>query len=411
MASVSVLNEDTFLPSLERVREEIRGKFFRVHQVLRGRETELLSDLNQLEEQYRGDAITEQIEDLEKLKEAELDAFKVNRNKDLVMQHISELDDRVRKIREDWEKERASLRRVELMWDEELETRLSELGAIRVSSVRDYRAIENPAIVAGKHSFVISKEAGMFYRPRSIDIHPKTNNVYVCDSWNHRVQVFTKSLQFIFDFNEKMFYPVVLCISKNSVYVTQYGGHCLNEYTAEGKFLKSVGKQGKKKLEFDYPRGVAVSNDKNRIYVCDRNNNRIQCLNLNHTFNSAIKDIPEPLDIKITAEEIVVAIEGEHWIRYYNYTHQLIREIIPRGEGRHVSDLRHFCLDAEQNIIITDRLAHCVLIFTSKGELVYKFGKKGTGSGEFSDPEGITVDSENKIIVVSHNPNFCLQLF
>ena len=412
MASVSVLSEDRFRSKIERVREEIRRKFFRAHQVQRERETELLSELDQLEERYRGDAITEQIEDLEKLKEVELATSKVNKNKDLVMQHVSELDDRVRKLREDWEKERASMRRVELEWDAELEARLSELGAIRVSSFRDYREIENPVIVASKHSEEKSKYAGIFFNnPHSIAIHPETNNVYVCDHGNDRVQVFTKSLEFLFAFSGNILYPFGISISNNSVYVTHYNCHCLNEYTAEGKFLKSVGKKGKKNLEFAYPRAVAVSNDKNRIYVCDWGNNRIQCLNLNLAFNSVISDIPDPRDIKITAEEIVVLTVGEHWIRYYNYTHQLIREIIPRGRGGHVTNPFHFFLDAEQNVIITDWSAHCVRIFTSKGELIHKFGRKGTGRGEFYYPTGITVDSENRIIVASRNPNFPLQIF
>ena len=70
-----------------------------------------------------------------------------------------------------------------------------------------------------------------------------------------------------------------------------------------------------------------------------------------------------------------------------------------------------FCLDAEQNIIITDSKAHCVTIFTSKGELIHKFGRRGTRRGELFIPAGIAVDSENRIIVASHNPNFCLQIF
>ena len=375
MATPNLQEPDRFLEHIGRVREEIGRKFFRAHQVLGERETELLTELDQLEGRYRGNAITEQIEDLKKLKEVELATSKVNKNKDLVMQHVSELDDRVRKLREDWEKERASMRRVVLEWDAELKARLSELGAIRVSSFRDYREIENPVIVASKHNEEKSKYVGIFFNnPHSIAIHPETNNVYVCDAENHRVQVFTKYLEFLSDFSKNMSHPYGMCISNNSVYVTQRGGHCLNEYTAEGKFLKSVGKQGKKKLEFNHPRGVTASIDEDRIYACDSENNRIQCLNLNLTFNSVISDIPHLLDIKITAEEIVVLTVGDHWIRYYNYIHQLIRKIIPRREAGYVTNPWCFCLDAEQNILITDWLADCVLIFTSKGELIHKFG-------------------------------------
>ena len=95
--------------------------------------------------------------------------------------------------------------------------------------------------------------------------------------------------------------------------------------------------------------------------------------------------------------------EGKYWIRYYNYTHQLTRKLIPCGEGGHVTNPWHFCLDAEQNILITDSSAHCVLIFSSKGELIHKFGGEETGRGELSYPRGIAVDSENRIIVVSRS--------
>ena len=411
MASVSVLSEDRFRLKVEGLREEIGRKFARAHQVLGEREIELLSELDQLEERYRGDDIIEQIEDLNQLREVQLATSKVNKNKDLVMQHVSELNDRVRSLRKDWEKKRARMGKVELEWDTELEARLREVGVIGMSAFRDYTQIKKPVMVAGKHSEEISKSDGMFCCPHSITIHPETNNVYVCDAWNHRVQVFSKSLQFLFDFSEEMYFPSDLCIRNKSVYVTQYAGHCLNEYTAKGKLLKSVGKEGKQKLEFVFPHGVAASKDKKRIYICDSNNNRIQCLYLNLAFNSIISDIPEPLDIKITAEEIVVLTKGEHWIRYYNYTHQLIRKIIPRGEGEHVTKPYHFCLDAKHNILITDSKAHCVLIFTSKGELMHKFGREGTGRGEFSTPKGIAVDCENRIIVASNNPDYCLQLF
>ena len=379
--------------------------------MLEERETELLSKLDQIEARYRGDGITEQTDELNQLKEIQLATAKRNENKDLVMQHVAELDNRVKKLREDWKKERASMWRVELEWDAELETGLSKLGAIRVSAFRDYKTIENPVIVAGAYSLGISESAGVFCNPLSIAIHPETNNVYVCDAgFNFRVQVFTKSLEFLFDFSEKMKFPFGICISNNSVYITQYGSHCLNKYTAEGKFLKSAGKEGKKKLEFFHPRGVDASNDKNRFYIGEWGNNRIQCLNFNLTFNSIISDIPQPLDIKLTAEEIVVLAEGEHCIRYYNFTHQLIRKIIPRGGG-HVTDPGYLCLDAQQNILITDSIAHCILIFTSKGELIHKFGREGTKRGELVVPQGIAVDSENRIIIASFNPNYCLQIF
>ena len=185
----------------------------------------------------------------------------------------------------------------------------------------------------------------------------------------------------------------------------------LNVYSTEGKFLNSVGKKGKGKLEFDSPRRVAISNEKKRIYICDSDNRRIQCLNLDLKFHSFIKDIPHPRDVKLTSDEVVVLTFRDTCVRYYNYSHQLIRQIIPRGEGNLVINPFRFCIDKANNILMTDRATNCVLILSNTGELIHKFGHKGEDRGEFIGVTGIALDSEDRIIVASENPNHCIQLF
>ena len=67
----------------------------------------------------------------------------------------------------------------------------------------------------------------------------------------------------------------------------------------------------------------------------------------------------------------------------------------------------YFCLDREINILITDFSANIVLIFSNRGELLYKLGKRG----DFISPTGIATDRDGRIIVVSHNPEHCIQIF
>ena len=149
----------------------------------------------------------------------------------------------------------------------------------------------------------------------------------------------------------------------------------------------------------------------NLIYICDYSNNRIQCFNLNLTFNSFIPKVNLPKDIKLTPQDIVVLTDGSPCIRFYDYSHQLIREIISRGEGNQVTNPMYFCLDRELNILITDLLAETVLIFSIGGTLLYKFGKRGECRGDFISPTGIATDRKGRIIVVSRNPEHCIQIF
>ena len=185
----------------------------------------------------------------------------------------------------------------------------------------------------------------------------------------------------------------------------------LTVYSTEGKYIQSFGKEGNKELEFRHPKGVAVSTVNNLIYICDCWNNHIQCLNLNLTFNSFIPKVNLPRDIKLTPEDIVVLTAGSPCIRFYNYSHQMIGEIITRGEGNQVINPVYFCLDRELNILITDFSANSVMIFSNRAELLYKLGKRAEGRGHFISPPGIATDKEGRIIVLSRNPEHCIQLF
>ena len=49
---------------------------------------------------------------------------------------------------------------------------------------------------------------------------------------------------------------------------------------------------------------------------------------------------------------------------------------------------------------VTDISNHCVYIFDSQNQLIHKFGKKGSGKGEFNQPFGLAFDSNDYLYVV-----------
>ena len=408
----SNLGEDLFLLQVEWVRGEIRTKFASAHQLLVERETELLSELQQLEERYRGTAVTEQIVELHRLKNENLANVKRNENKDLVMQYISNLENRVEKLGNELEKTRASMSNIIFVWDGQFEIGMSEIGAIKLLHDLEYSEKGIPRIVACKHMYEKSSSPGVFCGPRSVAIDPATSNIFICDWGNDRVQVFDKYLEYMFDFDELMAGPFGICVNDGKVYVTQYWRNCLNVYKANTKLLKSVGGKGEAKLEFNQPCGVGISTNTNLIYVCDRGNKRIQCLNLDFTFNSTISDIPEPRDVELTTSEIIVLTGGKDFIRCYNYMRQFVRFVNPYGKMEEITiDSWHFCIDKLGHILATSYDGHYVYILTSDGEIIRRFGRKGEGKGEFLEPTGIALDSECNIIVISKNSMNCLQIF
>ena len=104
---------------------------------------------------------------------------------------------------------------------------------------------ETPLMVACKLSYSESTLPGVFHFPQSIIIDSETDNVYICDFGNDRVQVFTKNLEFISDFETNMAQPAGICINHSKIYVTQVKSDSLNVYSTKRKFLNSVGSTGK----------------------------------------------------------------------------------------------------------------------------------------------------------------------
>jgi DNA-binding beta-propeller fold protein YncE len=73
-----------------------------------------------------------------------------------------------------------------------------------------------------------------------------------------------------------------------------------------GKYLREFGRKGTGPGEFDQPHGLAFD-AKERLYVADRSNNRIQILDKNGTFIEEWKQFSRPSGVYIRDEMIYVA--------------------------------------------------------------------------------------------------------
>ena len=69
-------------------------------------------------------------------------------------------------------------------------------------------------------------------------------------------------------------YACTTC-SNDMVYVSEGSNHRVSVFTSEGVFVSSFGSRGEGPGQFRFPRGVAVDYS-GVVYVCDRDNNRVQ---------------------------------------------------------------------------------------------------------------------------------------
>ena len=153
---------------------------------------------------------------------------------------------------------------------------------------------------------------------------------------------------------------------------------CELDYSLKKKPVLAVGKKGKANNELYHPRGLALDEPNQLIYIADWNNSRIQ----------------------------VVSFAGKFLKRFGH-------GILQRPCGIAVT---------EDNVFVTDQDLHALLQFSKKDyKLVRRTGTEGRGEGQLSNPSGLCTDyngdvylaesSNNRVSVFSKGLNFLKHLF
>ena len=109
-----------------------------------------------------------------------------------------------------------------------------------------------------------SSDDGKFWSPRGIAVDSQ-NNVYICDSFNNRIQKFDSSGNFILKFGSqgstsgKFIFPWFIRIdNKDNAYITDLQNHRVQVFSSSGTFLSSFGSQGNSNGQFNMTMGICI---------------------------------------------------------------------------------------------------------------------------------------------------------
>ena len=413
-----------FSKQISETRKSIKDRFKKSHEALVARENILLARVDSIEREYNHkiQLQNELTQSLTEAKSLNNEKLKANQLTNAREQIITILDKQLTELTADTDTN------IEFVWDNLFETDIEQLGSIKlndkmnISPTRtfspqvkhvepDYKTKQLPTAYRCKKSSD-KKSPGELNSPSCMSIHYKSENIYIADLSNHRVQVFSYNGDYLFMFSEKMCYPKGICVFQNTVFVTQYS-HCVNVYELEGKLMKSVGSKGNGEAQFSEPHGIDVSDRNHNIYVCDSDNNRVQILTEELKYHSmlGIGLFTYPLDIKVARDRVLVLDMSDPCMFIFNSEHLLINRTITRGSDKQTRNPHSFDIDRDYNIMMSDYGNHCVYVFNKEGEQIHKFGKQGQGIGEFNVPHGIVLDNTGRIIVVCRKDTNCLQFF
>ena len=161
--------------------------------------------------------------------------------------------------------------------------------------------------------------------------------------------------------------PRGIVIGGEVLYVAEYRGHRIHKLTTGGEFLGTFGQQGSGVGQFNGPRDIKI-NPEGKVYVADRNNNRIQVFHSDWTLSHIIDGIV------------------------------LVESSFTRPES--------ICFDLSGSVHLAGCDSNSLTVFTPCGQFLCKYGRT-----QIQHPRGIAIDSAGYSLVTNFNSAGSLSIF
>ncbi|KAL4222418.1 tripartite motif containing 71 [Mactra antiquata] len=202
--------------------------------------------------------------------------------------------------------------------------------------------------------------------------------ILITDRYNHRVQVFDPSGNCQLEFGEEgagdgqMSYPWgIACDSMGFIYVCDKENHRIQVFQSNGVFARKFGRLGRQNGQFENPHYLAISSD-NKVYVSDCGNHRIQVFSI-----------------------------------YGDYIFQFGSIGTMQGQMKHPKGI---AIDDQGFVVIADSGNNRIQVFRGDGRFYCMFGSYGSDNGQFKGLEGLAILGNGNVAVCDRE-NHRVQIF
>ena len=392
---------DSFEDEVTQIRNMIESQFSDISKLLITRKNKLLQELEEILNKYKQENIKrkEEFSELEKGLKLIQDNFQTTTLKELQSEFVISIQKKQKSI----DSESKLNNSISIEFDNRLLDLINVFGKISVDNSNDsylpvvqYTGKVRPVVSVGTQG----NGRREFKSPWGVVVEHKSENIYVTEQSNNRVQVFDRETKYLFEFgNDKMKYPLYIVIYKDRVFVTQNGDDCLLVYELSGEFIQQVGTPGSAEGQFNNPYGIAIHNTNGDIYICDCSNNRIQIFSNDYSYRSqfGMSILKYPTDIQLTKDSIFVLSYQNPFLYSFNYNLTQLYNTVCGSICKHLKCPYSFIIDGNDNFIISNYSNNNIVIFNNTGHLLH------TLTDSISQPTGVCLNSNGGIIVVGYN--------
>ena len=278
-------------------------------------------------------------------------------------------------------------------------------------SVPHYAKFNTTIVAAGKECHALGK---LTLPSAGVTIHEETHQIFVVDG-NHRVAIFSETGEFLNQLGVgQLSDPWGIATHGDSLYVSCVSDHTVSKFSLiEMCHVRRIGGEGSNNGQFDFPCQL-TTDFTGRVFIADNINNRI-CIHdpdLNHLRNITLESMSLPSDVKVSRNRLYVLCPKDNpCINVLILEGDKLHSLITCGEGMDVLDTLFFCLDPLNNFVISDYGSHSIRVFSPEGNLLHTIGREGHQPGMFYLPQGVAVTPNRRLVCVSINLDYGLQIF
>lgn len=243
-----------------------------------------------------------------------------------------------------------------------------------------------------------------------------SGNIYIVDSNNHRIQVFSNDYSFSFKFgsNEEGDYYLqfpkdVEILTNGDIVVTSQNSQTIKKFTSQGVYITQFGQSGTNDNDFNRPEFLTKAND-DSLWIVDSvikkfvhySNTGTYLGYLGNSSSTLAGKFTNPFSLDFDNQGNMYVLDSTGRVQKFDSNGSYISTII-EAESIPSSPSYNIAISPfTQNIFISS-LYH-VSVFNIGGTMLGTLGnhdvnQPGLGTGDFNDPRGMAFDSSGNIFV------------